>query len=72
MGGWGGTIWDHFFDTILRQFKIMLEPFYDHVRTILGPPMRPKYVFRREIKILEMARTNFDSSIRKTPYQPLM
>ena len=56
MGGGIGTIWDH--------FRIILRPFWIHFRTILGPPMPTNYVFQPKINFLEMAHTNFVSSIR--------
>ena len=40
--------------------------------TILGPPMPNKCLFRLKISFLEIAHTNFVSSIRITPYQLLI
>ena len=55
--GWGaggpfGTIWDHF-NSILDQF---LDQF--------GVPMPTNYIFQSEVNFLEIAHTNFSSSIR--------
>ena len=43
-----------------------------HFRSILRPSMPTNYIFQPKTNLLEMAHTNFFSSIRKTPYQPLV
>ena len=56
-----------------------LGPFYANLKTILTqfwiilrPPCPPNYVFRPKINFLEMAHTNFISSIRERPFQLLI
>ena len=51
---------------------IIVESFQDHFRTILGPPYAPKIFFQSQINFLEMAHTNFVSSIRKEADQLLI
>ena len=58
--GMGG---DHF-GPFGIHFKIMLTPFGINFRTVLGSPMPTNYVLQQQINFLEMAHTNFVSSIR--------
>ena len=59
MGGAFGTVLDHF-ETILK----IVGHFQNNYMTILGPPMPNNYVFQPKTNFLEMAHTNFVSSIR--------
>ena len=45
-------------------FGTILDPFKDHFRIILRPPLPENYVLQPKINFLEMAPTNFVSSIR--------
>ena len=66
------VIIDVLIDVIHTVIKIISRSVNDHFRIILGPPMPNKYLFQRRRTFLEMAHTNFVSSIRKTPCQPLV
>ena len=53
-------------------FGPILGSFHNHFRTIVRPPLPPKYIFQAKVNFLEMAHTNLVSSIRMTAYQPLI
>ena len=57
-GGAFGHNWDH--------FEIILNPLWINFRTIFGRPYAPPQIKQKSTKInfLEMAHTNFVSSIR--------
>ena len=65
--GMGMGVGDH-----LGPFGIIVDPFQDHLKSMLGPPYAKKYVFQPKTNLLEMAHIDFDSSIRVTRYQPLV